>query len=789
MTVKLITDLTDVDTLGATDQIIVRDPEENTIAKTKKTTLERLAVFIGQQVITGGTVQPGDTDLTAIAALTGTGNLVRTADAVWALRTMIGPAAGITITNGDAVAGNPTWALANDLAALEGLASTGFATRTATDTWAQRTITGTANEITFTNGDGVSGNPTASLPTAITLTGKTLTGGTFASPTLTTPALGTPASGVATNLTGTAAGLTAGNVTTNANLTGEVTSVGNAATLTNSAVIGKVLTGYTSGAGTVASTDTILQAIQKLNGNDATNANLTGDVTSVGNATTLTNAPVIAKVLTGYVSGAGTVSATDSILQAIQKLNGNDATNANLTGVITSVGNATSIASQTGTGTKFVVDTSPVLVTPNIGVATATSINGNTFTTGTYTLTGTAGKTFTFSNTLTLAGTDGTTMTFPTTSATLARTDAANTFTGHQTIEGVTSTGATGTGKLVFDTSPLLVTPNLGTPSAVVLTNASGTAASLTAGNVTTNANLTGQVTSVGNAATLDKTAITAQTLNNSPVAANDYITYYSASNNALQKATITNLISSGTAGVASFNSRTGAVSPTTGDYTVGQVTGAAASGANTDITSVLLNQTGLVVKGATSFALTIKPNETLTAGRTLNILTGDATRSMTFGGDWSSTGAVAFTGAVSTAGALTHAGAFSQTFTATATTSVTLPVSGTLLSNSVTATISKGYTLTPNSLGNITSFTIDPTLGNYQYGTNHGAATWTAPTSDCAVTILVTNDASAGAITFSGFTVGSSTGDSLTTTNTSKFLISIVRINSVSTYVIKALQ
>lgn len=43
--------------------------------------------------------------------------------------------------------------------------------------------------------------------------------------------LGTPSSGVATNLTGTAAGLTTGNVTTNANLTGPVTSVGNATTI------------------------------------------------------------------------------------------------------------------------------------------------------------------------------------------------------------------------------------------------------------------------------------------------------------------------------------------------------------------------------------------------------------------------------------------------------------------------------------------------------------------------------------------------------------------------------
>ena len=50
----------------------------------------------------------------------------------------------------------------------------------------------------------------------------------------------------------------------------------------------------------------------------------------------------------------------------------------NLTGVITSVGPATSFASQTGTGSTFVVNTSPTLVTPVLGVATATSINGTT---------------------------------------------------------------------------------------------------------------------------------------------------------------------------------------------------------------------------------------------------------------------------------------------------------------------------------------------------------------------------------------------------------------------------
>lgn len=55
--------------------------------------------------------------------------------------------------------------------------------------------------------------------------------GTAGSPVVNNGALGTPSGGVATNLTGTASGLTAGTVTTNANLTGAVTSVGNATTL------------------------------------------------------------------------------------------------------------------------------------------------------------------------------------------------------------------------------------------------------------------------------------------------------------------------------------------------------------------------------------------------------------------------------------------------------------------------------------------------------------------------------------------------------------------------------
>lgn len=55
-----------------------------------------------------------------------------------------------------------------------------------------------------------------------------------------------------------------------------------------------------------------------------------GDLSGTFPNPTINNAPVIAKVLTGFVSGAGTVSAADSILAALQKIDGNVALKAPL---------------------------------------------------------------------------------------------------------------------------------------------------------------------------------------------------------------------------------------------------------------------------------------------------------------------------------------------------------------------------------------------------------------------------------------------------------------------------
>lgn len=102
-------------------------------------------------------------DLAAVEGLASFGFAVRTDVDTWICRQVLPPAAGITVTNPAGIAGNAQIALANDLAAVEGLAAAGVACRTAADTWAVRAITGTTNQISVTDGNGVSGNPTIAI--------------------------------------------------------------------------------------------------------------------------------------------------------------------------------------------------------------------------------------------------------------------------------------------------------------------------------------------------------------------------------------------------------------------------------------------------------------------------------------------------------------------------------------------------------------------------------------------------------------------------------------------------
>lgn len=115
---------------------------------------------------TGITTLTLDPDLAALALLSTTGLIARTGDGTVATRSLVEPPAGIDIANPGGVAGNPTFTLANDLAALEALSASGFAVRTASDTWTLRTIIGTDGLIDVVDGDGVSGDPEIALAEA-----------------------------------------------------------------------------------------------------------------------------------------------------------------------------------------------------------------------------------------------------------------------------------------------------------------------------------------------------------------------------------------------------------------------------------------------------------------------------------------------------------------------------------------------------------------------------------------------------------------------------------------------
>lgn len=149
-------------------------------------------------------------------------------------------------------------------------------------------------------------------------------------------------------------------------------------------------------------------------------------------------------------------------------------------------------------------------------------------------------------------------------------------------------------------------------------------------------------------------------------------------------------------------------------------------------------------------------------------------------------------TAATHTAGTIELGNASDTTIARSAAGTVTIE-GGQVLLNNQTATISKGFNLTPYSIGTFAAtFTPDPANGNYQYGTHDSTniTSFNVPGSDCAIDILITNSGTAGSIAFSGsYSVSSNTGDTFTTTTGHKFIVSIRRINGVSTYFVKALQ
>jgi hypothetical protein len=161
---------------------------------------------------------------------------------------------------------------------------------------------------------------------------------------------------------------------------------------------------------------------------------------------------------------------------------------------------------------------------------------------------------------------------------------------------------------------------------------------------------------------------------------------------------------------------------------------------------------TGLKIEDTNaSHLLTIAAGSNITADRTLTLTTGDADRSLTLTANSS--------------------------------------IGGTAAVVSGNQTVTGGFNVTATDAGTKSSgtFTPAPATNNFQYAINGGAHTLAPPTNDCTMVVQYTNNASAGAITTSGFT--KVTGDSFTTTNGHDFFCFITRCNAFSHLHVTALQ
>jgi len=130
---------------------------------------------------------------------------------------------------------------------------------------------------------------------------------------------------------------------------------------------------------------------------------------------------------------------------------------------------------------------------------------------------------------------------------------------------------------------------------------------------------------------------------------------------------------------------------------------------------------------------------------------------------------------------------------TTSPTTALQVVGTSTLAATSLTGavTVTEGVTTTADNDGTISSGTYTPTPvgGNMKRIVNGGAFTFAEPTAsgDYTLVIQITNNASAGAITLSGFT--KTTGNPFTTTNGHDFFVYITKCNGFTLANVVALQ
>jgi len=393
--------------------------------------------------------QPLDSDLTALAALAANGLIARTGSGAVAVRTIGVPAAGLTITNGDGVSGNPTLALADDLAAVEALSTTGFVRRTGVNTWSASAIldgdlpsaltSKTYNNLTLTanaSGFSVAGgtaSKTLTVQNSMTFAGTDGTTLTFPSVTGTIPLnnqtffLGTTS--IAINRASGAIALTG--ITSIDGSAASATTAGSATTATNLSGGGANRIPYQTGSGATGFVTAPVSSNTYLRWNgtafdwatttsgsvtsvavSSSDLSVTGSpITSSGTISLSLNTVGIAKGGTGQTTKTAAFDALSPTTTLGDLIYSDGTNNVRLAG---STSSSRRFLRQTGTGTVSAAPAWDGLVDGDIPAAlTGKTYNGLTLTAATTGFTiagGTSSKTLTVSNTLTLAGTDASTL-------------------------------------------------------------------------------------------------------------------------------------------------------------------------------------------------------------------------------------------------------------------------------------------------------------------------------------------------------------------------------------------
>jgi hypothetical protein len=342
----------------------------------------------GSSLTTVGTL----TDLTVTNPIAGsiTGNAATATSATTATT------ASTVITNANLT--GPVTSVGNATSIASGaitnamLANTAVANLTGTNTGDQTSVSGNAGTATKLatarniNGVAFDGSGDINISAAVaaeqltgttlksTVTGSSLTSvGTLTNLTVTNPIAGSITGNAATATTATSAttATTASTVITNANLTGPVTSVGNATSIASGAITNAMLansavanlTGTNTGDQTTVSgnagTATKLATARNING---VAFDGTGNITVPADAGTLTGTSLKSTVTGSSLTSVGTLTDLTVTNPIAGSITGNAATatiantvttNANLTGLVSSVGNATSIADGAITDAKI----------------------------------------------------------------------------------------------------------------------------------------------------------------------------------------------------------------------------------------------------------------------------------------------------------------------------------------------------------------------------------------------------------------------------------------------------